>query len=594
MVVVAPAALLAWAWAAWARPRVCWWVLPAIAALIAAAAAALRVPLQAAYAALGGDLLAAVQAPGLRPSWALLGGVAGLFARSLVITSPIGLPIGLIAGMVRGQPAGRLPSPAAPRRLERPSAQRSPYLGRVLRTSPPGDLPAAWHDRGYLVLPELQSRLSRLAIGRPHAGKSVYIQRETYLAGRLARRATLIDCKGEPGFAAEVLAAYRAGWRDGGHPGEPTAHVWPAEPLNVWTGGPAAVANRLLACWTFDLAAQWYREVVGMTLRLALHAPGDPVTRSGELVYRMQPGVLARLWEEHPDESALIRSLGKDHRLDDVAIRVSNLMASLGATLDGTRPLGTADCAVLSLPVMASEADAAAVLRVALADLAHHVVARKDPAARELIVVDEFSAVPGGREHAIHLTERGRSAGVAVLLSVQSDRGLGDDAEADRLIGAVGTVALFATAEPERIIRLAGTRRIVEQTSTSIGDDGTARATSTVQWRDAVDANIVRALQPGQAFILAGGRWELVQIIRPPAPGSSSGEDRPPAGGTLRPPAPGDAVDERDYPALRGRVKPSPPATLRATGLDPPTRAGSGDTDASGGWGQPPDDRNNT
>jgi hypothetical protein len=398
-----------------------------------------------------------------------------------------------------------------------------------------------------------------------------------------------VDCKGEPGFAAAVVDAYRAGWRDGGHPGEPSTHLWPDEPLNGWTGGPVAVANRLLACWTWNPRNEWYREVVAMALRLALHAPGDPVASSGDLVYRMQPGVLARLWEEHPDEAGLVRSLGKDHRLDDVCIRVANLMASLGATLDGARPLGTADCTVMSLPVAAAEHDAAAILRVALADLAHHVTVRKDPGAREMIVVDEFSAVPGGRDHAIHLAERGRSAGVAVVLAVQSDRGLGDDQEADRLVGAAGSFVLFAVAEPERIIRLAGTRRLAEETSTSWGDHGATTTTSMV-WKDQVDANVVRALAPGQAYVLSGGRAQLCQVIRPPG-----GDGPRPSGAAAWKPAPGDgparAVGEREYPALPGRVNPAPSAPLRASGVDPSARAGSSETDASGGRGHPHGDR---
>jgi hypothetical protein len=127
----------------------------------------------------------------------------------------------------------------------------------------------------------------------------------------------------------------------------------------------------------------------------------------------MQPGALGRLWNGHRDELELIRALGAT--FDDVAVRVGNLMSSLGATLDGTRPLDPADLTVLSLPVMAAE-HAAAILRVAMADLAHHVVVRKPHGDRELVVVDEASAVAGGRDHMIHLAERGRSAGVATVM----------------------------------------------------------------------------------------------------------------------------------------------------------------------------------
>jgi hypothetical protein len=605
MVLACPAALLVWAWAAWARPRVAGWVLPALAVVVAGVAVELHGPLAGAYATLGGDLVAIPAAHGLRPSWAALWAGVALLARSVVLTAPVGVPVGLAAAMVgkSAEPRRLSPPPATVRRVERVDTQHSEFLAAAfnLPGQPPGDLGPEWYRGRYLVLPDREAGLTRLVLGRPGRGKTVYLLRESYLAGRARRRLTLVDCKGQAGLAGEVVAAYRAGWADnltrtstlGWEQTGPTVHLWPDEPLNGWTGGPVAVANRLLACWTFDLASQWYREVVAMTLRLALHAPGAEVASSADLLHRMQPGVLARLWEEHPDESALVRSLSKDHRLDDVCIRVANLMASLGSTLDGARPLGTADCTVLSLPVAAAEHDAAAILRVTLADLAHHVAIRKDPAVLETIIVDEFSAVAGGRDHAVHLAERGRSAAVAVVLAVQSNRGLGDDHEADRLVGAAGVFVVFAIAEPERVIGWAGTRRQIEETSTSIHDTGGSSTTSARVWRDQVDPNVVRALGPGQAYILSGGRAQLCHVIRPPGgdgplPTAAAAGTPEPSGGSAR------AVDRRGYPALPGRVKGAPTAHPSGQTLDPSTRAGSGDTVAPGGRDHPPDDRQPT
>jgi hypothetical protein len=562
MVVVCPAALPAWLGTVLARRAwLEWWLWP-VPLLFVMAAVAWRGPLLRAYGSLAADLVAL---GGLRPGWAVLEAAAVLLARSALLTSPVGVPVGVLAGFLTpvDDPPPTPAPPAPARQVDREDVQRSPYLALPLRSEPPGDLPASWRSGRYLVLPDAEAALARLVIGRPGRGKSVYLQRESYLAGRVARRLTVLDCKGEPGFAAAILDAYAQGWADGGHPGRPVVHLWPQEPLNGWVGGPVAITNRLLSCWEWDRHNAWYREIAVMALRLALHAPGAPVASSGDLTWRMQPGVLARLWEEHPDEAALVRSLGKD--LDGVLLRVANLMASLGATLDGARPLGTADCTVLSLPVAAVEHDAAAILRVAMADLAHHVTVRKRPGAAEQIIVDEFSAVPGGRGHAIHLAERGRSAGVAVVLAVQSRRGLGDEVEADRLVGAAGVVVLFATAEPEDIIRLAGTRRLAEHTSSTLTGDGTSYTTSLV-WRDQVDGNVVRALGAGQAFILSGGRAQLCQVIR--APGGAG----PPAGGTLHPPAPGRAVEGRELP---------PPVQPRQ-GATPAARRPPGDLDPAG------------
>jgi hypothetical protein len=371
----------------------------------------------------------------------------------------------------------------------------------------------------------------------------------------------------------------------------PTVHRWPDEPLNGWTGGPAAVANRLLSVWTFDTASLWYREVVDMALTLALHAPGPEVACSRDVLRRVQPDILAQLWDQHPDELGLVRSLTSKDKLDDVSIRLGNLLGALGGLLDGDRPIGRADLTILSLPTMGKEHQAAAILRVVMADLAHYVSSRKPPGKRLLAVVDEFSAVPGGREHAIHLSERGRSALAAVVLAVQSARGLGDDDDADRLIGAAGSVALFATAEPERILKLAGTIDIA-RTSVTTGEGGRTSTTTSEATEYRIDGNDVRALQPGFAYVLASGRAQRIKVIRPEA-----GDGPLPAAAAAGDPAPIDGPAR----AVASRVSgaPSSPQGQAPTGspsasLDPPPpspirryRPGG-----PGGESSPPDDHN--
>jgi hypothetical protein len=473
---------------------------------------------------------------GLAPSWALLWAGAGLLARLALRTAPAGIPAGLAVAAVRMQHMGVLHTdgaldPARRRQLERAQRRDRQRTSRAaeraaidpasdaLAVSVSGDLPAAWRRGRDLAIPPRVAGLPRLVVGRPGQGKTRYIGREVYLAALAGRRVTCLDCKGEPGFTEEISAAYQAGRPDA------TVHVWPGTPLNGWTGGPAAVVNRLLACWEFDLASQWYREVVSMALRLALHAPGPEVASSAELVARMQPGALGRLWNGHRDEQEWVRAHAD--KFNDVAIRVTNLMASLGAHLDGDDAIGTADLTILSLPVMANEHDAAAILRVAMADLAHYVAKRKRPGDRDLIVVDEASAVAGGRQYMIHLAERGRSADAAVVLAVQSRRGLGDDDDADKLIGAAGMVALFGTAEPEDVLKLAGTRREVEVAAQLEDGRLTGRGVATEHAAYRVDANDVRALEPGWAYLLAGGRAELCKVIQ--APGSRAAPASRPA-----------------------------------------------------------------
>jgi hypothetical protein len=62
---------------------------------------------------------------------------------------------------------------------------------------------------------------------------------------------------------------------------------------------------------------------------------------------------------------------------------------------------------------------------------------------------------------------------------------------------------LFGTAEPEDILKLAGTIRQVEMAAQV--EDGllTGRGTATIRASHRVDANVVKALAPGQAFLLS-------------------------------------------------------------------------------------------
>jgi hypothetical protein len=524
MFVIAPISLPTWMWAVWARRRTPWWALPAVAAAGAALAAVGHAELVTAYRTLGGDLVAGIQTHGLQASWSLGGAVAALVGRSVLLTSPVGIPLGLAAASLTSRPGRRtpipLPTPTGKTRPVPVKVGRSPFLATAVSSDPPGDLPPEWRAGKHLVIPDREAGLSSIIVGRPGSGKSVLIARKAYLHGRIGKRGIVADCKGEADFARDVVDAYLQGWEDGGHRRDPTIHLWPSTPLSAWTDGPVAVANRLLACWAWNPRNEWHREPVAMALRLALQAPGPEVTSSVELIDRLRPGALERLWEDQPKQLALVRSVQKDNRLDDISLRIGNLMASLGSLLDGdpARPLGTADLTVLSLPVMAAEHDAAQILRVLLADMASFVVQRKDPDERAFIIVDEMSAVEGGRQHMIHIAERGRSAGVACDMAVQSDQGLGDDADANRLLGSVNTVVLFNTAEPERLIRLAGSRRQVERTAATVNDEGRSTTTSTVAWVDQVDANIVKALPVGHAFIMSGGRAQLAEILRPPSP----------------------------------------------------------------------------
>jgi len=435
---------------------------------------------------------------------------------------PLAVPVGLLAAGLTRRPQGivapeferaerrrrqRAVARTSRRALqlaERPEERRKvPALG----VSMGGDL-TGWRAGRYVILPDHAARLPRLVVGRTGAGKSVYLQRETYIAGRSERIEIVLDGKGDEDFAAGIVDAYLAG-----RPGA-SVHLFPAEALNVWLGGPKAQLNRLVSIWPWTTQQDWFKELAISALRLVLSHPDHPVASSADLLRMLDHQTLKRIWSDNQAAKARLAALDKDNRLSDVLIRVGNLVDALGGLLDGTRAIGEADLTVVSLPMMALPEDGEKIFRVLMADLTHWASVRKPRGAPALGMVDEFSAVEGGRAQAIHLFERGRSAGVPIVLSGQSVSSLGDDTERDRLISTAGALVVFATPQPEELAKLAGSERVAEAAWQVEGGELTGRSTVTMRARGRVVPNLLRSLAPGEAVIVGAGRAEHMRVIR--------------------------------------------------------------------------------
>ena len=114
---------------------------------------------------------------------------------------------------------------------------------------------------------------------------------------------------------------------------------------------------------------------------------------------------------------------------------------------------------MLTIPTIASRTDADAAVRLVLEDLGHFATKRKARVGDDvLLVLDEFSAVQGGTDQAIHLAERLRDVGVPVVFGAQSPEGLGDERQQWRLLHTIGGgLVLHQTARPRPPDQLAGT-----------------------------------------------------------------------------------------------------------------------------------------
>jgi hypothetical protein len=221
------------------------------------------------------------------------------------------------------------------------------------------------------------------------------------------------------------------------------------------------------------------------------------------------------------------------------------------------------------------------VFRILMQDVGHWASMRKGPRPA-LVVVDEFSAVGGGRQGAIHVMERGRSFGVPSILSGQSYASLGTAEEADRIVSAANTIALFASNSPEDLARLAGSVQTAEAVLQAEDGRYTGRASVTTRARHRVDPNSVRQLQPGQAVLISGGRAERIQVIRAPGANNDLALPRRPFAVISRMPA-------RRLP----RQGSAPAAPLRALDPSGPDPARGDQLAPPSGEAAPPDDRDN-
>jgi len=584
LLLAAPVSLLAWAAGAGAiRAGARRWVLALAGAIPMVAALVLLGPSLARTAAVAVGGVVGGSGTG-RPSVAFLGAAAAALGRWAVVTAPVGVPAGLVAAAVPPrEPAVPRPEWQEQRARQREELRarkrvakradreggdlRSPALGISL-----GGSVDAWRIGDLVVPPPRQLGLAWLLLGAPGVGKSTASERLGYLCGGERRHLVVIDAKGgHDGLAEGITAAFLAGWPDA------RVRLFPNERLDIWRGGPQAVVNRLVEVWDWSAESAYWREVAMTALRLALGQPGPPCRSGAELCARLDPGRLVRAWEHEPGTLSLVQKLAKGDDLPGVHIRVSNLIAALGGALDGDASWEDADCWVVTVPAMVASRDADAALRVLLADYAHFTMARKSGRPSHLLV-DEFSAIGGGRRSAIDLLERGRGARSGVTLSGQSAVALGTEEERGRLLAAAAAVLLFRSPQPAEIAALAGSERVAEGAWQADGDDLTGRATITTRARARIDQDLARQLPTGEAELIVAGHRERLRIIRtaiPPATATHAralvgGEDRPPIGGTLRPPTPADADATRGLPAPpaapQGQAAtPSPPATL-----DPP------------------------
>jgi hypothetical protein len=368
-----------------------------------------------------------------------------------------------------------------------------------------------------VVIPEREQRLAMAVLGIPGSGKTVTLLRRVWIAARAGMRVVFVDCKGtDPGLAWQVTCAYRLA-----NPGA-IVDFWPTQPLDLWRGDGMAIANRLLAVedWASEGGGLYYRRMATLALQLACTAASGPPRNSQDFLRRLDHKKLQQLWRGDVTAQADLEQLAADPTvLAGVRGRYSAFFRSLVGTADGRWGFEDVDLAVLTIPTIASRQDADAAIRLVLEDLGHFATRRKARVGDDvLLVLDEFSAIQGGTDQAIHLAERLRDVGVPVVFGAQSPEGLGDERQQWRLLHTIGGgLVLHQLADPDLLVGLAGTVRTPEQAwqLDPWGPAGQARVH--MADRPRVDPNQVRQLHPGEAFLIQGGRAVKLSVLQAPA-----------------------------------------------------------------------------
>jgi hypothetical protein len=519
--------------------RVAWW------AVFLAAAALLGVEVTTFEAT--GDGLPDLLRLHIHPWWLLAHryGIGSLLTWPMLVfacQAPLGLPVGAMTGALSVARAERLAAGAewspysqrqallaevhavrqvarATRRHHDPTnPTHTPALGIAY---PGGDLYPWLRKRGRsieVIIPEREQRLAMAVLGIPGSGKTYTLLRRVWIAARAGMRVIFVDCKGtDPALAWQVTCAYRLA-----NPGA-IVGFWPTQPLDCWRGDGMAIANRLLAVedWASEGGGLYYRRMATLALQLACTPPSGPPRNSADFLRRLDLKKLQTLWRGDPTAQADLEQLAADPQvLAGVRGRYSAFFRSLAGTADGCWGLEDVDLAALTIPTIASRTDADAAVRLVLEDLGHFATRRKARVGDDvLLVLDEFSAVQGGTDQAIHLAERLRDVGVPVVFGAQSPEGLGDERQQWRLLHTIGGgLVLHQTPDPDSLVQLAGTIRVTEQAwqLDPWGPAGQARVH--MADRPRVDPNQVRQLHPGEAFLIQAGRAVKLSVLQAPVP----------------------------------------------------------------------------
>jgi Zn-dependent protease with chaperone function len=385
----------------------------------------------------------------------------------------------------------------------------------TLGTALQGDL-WEWVKAGCVVYPRWALGLHGVVIGRSGAGKTETLLRIAYLAAKIYRYQVIyLDAKGDWNLAARFCRLMQAAGI-----AEQRIGLFPNVSHNGWLGDEHDLLNKLLQSQQWN--DHFYREVAVNLLSLALNAPGGLPKNSAELLDRLNPNRLQAIYKGKPQEQEL-KGLDTEKQWG-AYLRYSAFFRAVRGKLDGTASFGSYDAAYYLLDGVRLKDEAGRLGQYLIEDFEQYLAQRRYSSInrdkRTLIIIDDYSAISSAAR-AVDLFERIRGLHGCVLISAQSEEGLGLYADTRRIMGTAPTLILHATVFPKDSVEAAGMILTPQFTYHLPEDEHAAHPQepqlSLIMRRDfRVQPSDVQHLPAGRVYVIHGGRAQLTEIAMLP------------------------------------------------------------------------------
>jgi hypothetical protein len=289
-------------------------------------------------------------------------------------------------------------------------------------------------------------------------------------------------------------------------------NVFPNQPVDGWRGHGHEIYGRLMEIvdYASDGPASWYRDVAKNVLGLVCEHPDGPPRSSVQMLARMDLGALQAA---HADSSALA-ALSKD-QVRQVRLRYQAFFGQARGALDGSWAWEDSNAAYLLLDTLTLREETSGLARFLFEDFAHYFTTRKPHERFCVLIVDEFSALASSTSMAGRV-EQARGFHTSLILAPQVVAGMGDEQQAERILGSVETVVCHRVNTPERIAALAGTRERPEYSMHYDKEGSSGEGSIRIQHQFKVEPNTVRSLKPGEAYLISHGRAMRAHILTAP------------------------------------------------------------------------------